>query len=127
MSGDATSTDFEEFSEAAINRLDGSEQAPLNQILGYSDLVAIVLERLAAQELLGFACAPGDRRYAAHHHARVANGSAAALDDGRDGNDGVAQASRSRTFVVETLATGLGRGHDDSVTISPQVRIFSRL
>ena len=93
-------------SRGAINRLRPSEQAPLNQILGYSDLVAIVLERLgtfqgnftgalgigfadrlAAQQLLGFPCAPGDRRYAAHHHTRIAHGAAAALDDGRDGND----------------------------------------
>jgi hypothetical protein len=104
-------------SRGAINRLRRSEQAPLNQILGYSDLVAIVLERLgtfqgnftgalgigfadrlAAQQLLGFPCAPGDRRYAAHHHTRIAHGAAAALDDGRDGNDPWSQASRSRTL-----------------------------
>jgi hypothetical protein len=116
-------------SRGAINRLRRSEQAPLNQILGYSDLVAIVLERLgtfqgnftgalgigfvnrlAAQELLGFPCAPGDWRYAAHHHTRIVHGAAAALDDGRDGNDGVVAGEPLPYFVVETLATALGAG-----------------
>jgi hypothetical protein len=34
-----------------------------------------------------FPARQADRRYAAHHHTRIAHGAAAALDDGRDGND----------------------------------------
>jgi hypothetical protein len=61
-----------------------------------------------------------------HHHARVAHGSAAALDDGRDGNDGVVPSEPFPYFVVETLAIGLGRGHDDfRYDLTPSKNIFT--
>ncbi|MGN6720033.1 MAG: hypothetical protein ACTHLX_21915 [Candidatus Binatia bacterium] len=92
--------------------------------MGYSDLVAIVLERLGTFQgnftgrlaLASLIALP--RKNSLAFPARQGIGATLpttralrrALNDGRDGNDGVITGEPLPYFVVETLATGLGAG-----------------